>query len=143
MMYQVEQSLKHVCGMLQRLESKSLSKLDAVVTWMYNTALHLEKSEAGLRSTTVMVPASSTTNHAEMSLPQLIFVVNETSSPDQSSAAEFATQNVHRPRQMRLGFVIGVMAAAMTSTGTPLGIGPMWADRLELVQPLPRGLILK
>ncbi len=38
MVYRVEQSLKHVCEVLQRLELKSLSKLDAVVTWMHNAA---------------------------------------------------------------------------------------------------------
>ncbi|MEB0981965.1 VasL domain-containing protein [Citrobacter portucalensis] len=140
MVYRVEQSLKHVCEVLQRLELKTLSKLDAVVTWMHNAALRLEKSEADSGSTAVMIPASGTTNHAETSLPQLVFVVNEASSPDQSSAAEFATQSVHRPRRMWLGFAIGVMATAVVSTGTFLGISPMWADRFELVQPLPRGL---
>ncbi|MDQ2232480.1 VasL domain-containing protein [Citrobacter portucalensis] len=140
MVYRVEQSLKHVCEVLQRLELKTLSKLDAVVTWMHNAALRLEKSEADSGSTAVMIPASGTTNHAETSLPQLVFVVNEASSPDQSSSAEFATQSVHRPRRMWLGFAIGVMATAVVSTGTFLGISPMWDDRFELVQPLPRGL---
>lgn len=140
MVYRVEQSLKHVCEVLQRLELKTLSKLDAVVTWMHNAALRLEKSEADSGSTAVMIPASGTTNHAETSLPQLVFVVNEASSPDQSSAAEFATQTVHRPRRMWLGFTIGVMVTAVVSTGAFLGISPMWADRFELVQPLPRGL---
>lgn len=42
--YRVEQSLKHACAVLQRLELKALSKLEAIVTWMHNAALRLEKS---------------------------------------------------------------------------------------------------
>ncbi|MEG1787559.1 MAG: ImpA domain-containing protein, partial [Citrobacter sp.] len=45
MVYRVEQSLKQACEVLQRLELKTLSKLETVVAWMHNAALRLEKSE--------------------------------------------------------------------------------------------------
>lgn len=44
--YRVEQSLKHGCEVLQKLELKTLSKLETVAAWMHNAALRLEKAEA-------------------------------------------------------------------------------------------------
>lgn len=140
MVYRVEQSLKHVCEVLQRLELKTLSKLDAVVTWMHNAALRLEKSEADSGASVVMIPASGTNNHVETSLPQLVFVVNEASSPDQSSAAEFATQIEGGPRRMWQGFALGFMVAAVASAGAFLGTSHMRADGYALIKPLPQVL---
>lgn len=140
MVYRVEQSLKHVCEVLQRLELKALSKLEAVVTWMHNAALRLEKAEADSGAGAVMIPASGATINVETSLPQLVFVVNEPVSPEQSSATVFATQTGHGTRRMWLGFAIGAMVTACVTTGAFLGIMHMRADGYELVKPLPQML---
>ena len=95
MVYRVEQSLKHACEVLQRLELKALSKLEAVVTWMHNAALRLEKAEADSGAGAVMIPASGATINVETSVPQLVFVVNEPVPSEQSSATVFATQTAH------------------------------------------------
>jgi len=136
--YRVEQSLKHACEVLQRLELKALSKLEAVVTWMHNAALRLEKSEPDSGSAVVMIPASGATNNVVTSLPQLVFVVNEPASSGQSSAAVLATKIDHGTRRIWLGFAIGVMVTAVVSTGAFLAINPMRADGYELVKPLPQ-----
>ena len=133
-MYRVEQSLKHACAVLQRLELKALSKLEVIVTWMHNAALRLEKSAV------VMIPAPGATNNVATSLPQLVFVVNEPASSGQSSTAVLATKIDHGTRRMWLGFAIGVMVTAVVSTGAFLGINPMRADGYELVKPLPQVL---
>ena len=138
MVYRVEQSLKQTCEVLQRLELKALSKMEAIVTWMHNAALRLEKSEADSGSAVVMIPASDSACNAETALPQLIFVVNEPVSPGQPSATVFATQTEHGIRRMWLGFAIGVMVAMVVSTGAFLGITHMRADGYELVKPLPQ-----
>ena len=138
--YRVEQRLKHACEVLQRLELKALSKLEVVVTWMHNAALRLEKSEADSGSAVLMIPASGSTNNAEIALPQLIFVVNEPASSGQSSTAVFATQTDHGTRRMWLGFVIGVMVTALVSSGAYLGITHMRSDEYALIKPLPQVL---
>ncbi|HCJ6376235.1 VasL domain-containing protein [Citrobacter sp. RHBSTW-00671] len=140
MVYRVEQSLKHVCEVLQRLELKALSKLEAVVTWMRNAALRLEKAEADSGAAAVMIPASGATINVDTSLPQLVFVVNKPVSPEQSGATVFATQNEQGTRRMWLGFAVGVMVTAVVSTGAFLGITHMRTDGYELVKPLPQRL---
>ncbi|WP_213239545.1 VasL domain-containing protein [Citrobacter braakii] len=138
--YRVEQSLKHACAVLQRLELKALSKLEAIVTWMHNAALRLEKSDPDSGSAVVMIPAPGATNNVATSLPQLVFVVNEPASSGQSSTAVLATKIDHGTRRMWLGFAIGVMVTAVVSTGAFLGINHMRADGYELVKPLPQVL---
>lgn len=138
--YRVEQSLKHACAVLQRLELKALSKMEAVVTWMHNAALRLEKSEADSGSAVVIIPASGTTNNVETSSPQLVFVVNEPASPGQSSAAVFTTQIEGGTRRMWLGFAIGFIVAAAASAGAFLGTSHMRADGYDLIKPLPQVL---
>ena len=86
------------------------------------------------------LPASGATINVETSVPQLVFVVNEPVSSEQSSATVFATQTVHGTRRMWLGFAIGVMVTAVVSTGAFLGITHMCADGYELVKPLPQML---
>ena len=140
MVYRVEQSLKHTCEVLQRLELKTLSKLEAVVTWMHNAALRLEKAEADSGAAAVMIPASGAAINVETSLPQLVFVVNEPVSSEHSRATVFATQNEQGTRRMWLGFAVGVMVTAVVTTGTFLGITHMHADGYELVKPLPQML---
>lgn len=53
---------------------------------MHNAALRLEKAEADSGAGAVMIPASGATINVETSVPQLIFVVNEPVSSEQSSA---------------------------------------------------------
>lgn len=150
MVYRVEQSLKQACEVLQRLELKTLSKLETVVAWMHNAALRLEKSETESGSTLVMASASAHGDRPEMrsiavanattSLPQLVFVVNETASSGQMNTAGFATHPVPGRRQMLQGLAIGMLFTAAISAGIFFAVNPMLASQYEVVQPLPIAL---
>ena len=150
MVYRVEQSLKQACEVLQRLELKALSKLETVVAWMHNAVLRLETSEAESGAAVVMASASTSGEHKEMravtvnnistSLPQLVFVVNETAPSEQVNTAGFTTHVSSGRRQLWQGFATGVLFAAVVSVGIVWGINAMQASQYDVVQPLPMSL---
>lgn len=143
--YRVEQSLKHGCEVLQKLELKTLSKLETVAAWMHNAALRLEKAEAENGTMEGMISASGSDAHSGIhpvtvspgpdALPPLVFVVREPVSPAQAATGLPANAQPVRNR-MWPGFAAGVVLTALVSAGVMWGMQRASPEK-TLVQPLP------
>ncbi|EEC0295741.1 ImpA domain-containing protein [Salmonella enterica subsp. enterica] len=144
--YRVEQSLKHSCDVLQRLELKTLSKLETVAAWMHNAALRLEKAEAENGTVLSILPASGSDTPSGVypvtaagpdALPPLVFVVKEPTVPPRAGQPSVPVSPVRH--RMWQGFVAGVALTAAVSAGVMWAISRPSAEQ-RFIQPLPSAL---
>lgn len=63
--YRLEQQLRHLCDLLQRLELRQVSKLDALLHWMHAAVVRLESAKEAHHS----APAASLIHHAASPVP--------------------------------------------------------------------------
>jgi len=137
LVYRSEQSLKHSCEVLQRLELKTLSKLEVVAVWLHNAALRLEKAETEIGLTVGSAPGHPVTiNSEEAARSQLIFVVKEAVIQERRNIADKPTLK-QRKYRMWQALATGTFLGVLVCIGVMWGITHFSPPDKVLVQPLP------
>lgn len=117
--YRLEQQLRHLCDLLQRLELRQMSKLDALLHWMHAAVVRLESAkEAHLPA-----PAESLSHHAAHPVPDYAGQPYSHNDPVVLVVRDDGTQRItqtsllkrHR-RGVWAGFAGGVVATLMVTS---------------------------
>lgn len=130
--YRLEQQFRHLCDLLQRLELRQVSKMDALLHWMHAAVVRLENA----KDAPLPAPAESTYQHTASPLPGSAAPLYGDSDPVVLVVRDDGTQRItqtsilkrHR-RGVWAGFGGGV-AATLLFTAIGTWIWQQWHDRL-------------
>lgn len=116
--YRLEQQLRHLCDLLQRLDLRQVSKFDALLHWMHAAVVRLENA----KETPLPAPAE-TSSYMASTLPESAGRTWGDSEPvvlvvrDEGTQRIAQTSIVKRYRRgVWMGFTAGMMSAALVTT---------------------------
>lgn len=117
--YRLEQQLRHLCDLLQRLELRQVSKMDALLHWMHAAVVRLENA----KDSSLPPPVESSYLHTSRAIPESIGQSYGNSEPVVLVVRDDGTQHItqtsvlkrHR-RGVWTGFAGGV-AVTLLLTG--------------------------
>ena len=114
--YRLEQQLRHLCDLLQRLDLRQVSKLDALLHWMHAAVVRLEgakeahlpaQAETLSRHTVSLVPDSA--SYAYDSSDPVVLVVRDDGTPRITPTSILKRHH----RGIWAGFAVGVVATML------------------------------
>ncbi|WP_047607022.1 VasL domain-containing protein [Rahnella aquatilis] len=115
--YQAEKLINALCEVLQRLELKHVSQLEALSSFMHGAAVRLENMHAA-SDTTIVLPAAATENTekrwATQAREQWVYVAQ--AEPAESQVTIAPPAPVKHPVQWK-GFIAGIMATLLAGGG--------------------------
>ena len=122
--YRLEQQLRHLCDLLQRLDLRQVSKLDALLHWMHAAVVRLESAKEAHHP----APAASLTHHAASPVSDGLGASYGHVDPVVLVVRDDGTQRItqtsilkrHR-RGIWAGFAGGVVATLLLTTLSTLG----------------------
>ncbi|MGV0087138.1 VasL domain-containing protein (plasmid) [Rahnella aceris] len=142
--YQAEKLIASLCNVLQRLELKHVSQLEALTSFMHGTAVRLENMHATSDAAIVLPAAAAEKAEKEWTAQpgeQWVYVAQSGPAEPQVIAPP---SPVKRPVQWK-GFIAGIVVTALAGTGFKAGIDafyhPQTAEQLMATLPvLPKSL---
>lgn len=117
--YQAEKLLTSLCHVLQRLELKHASQLDALVTFMHGAAVRLENMHANTDASVVLPAAVAQTEASRTDEPreQWVYVAQDAPTAPQITLASPAKRTLQWK-----GFIAGVVITVLAGSGISAGI---------------------
>ncbi|MCE1608875.1 VasL domain-containing protein [Enterobacter ludwigii] len=114
--YRLEQQLRHLCDLLQRLELRQVSKMDALLHWMHAAVVRLENA----KDSSLPPPVESSYLHTSRAIPESLGKSYGNSEPVVLVVRDDGTQHItqtsvlkrHR-RGVWTGFAGGVAATLL------------------------------
>ncbi|MFD3247172.1 VasL domain-containing protein [Rahnella aquatilis] len=120
--YQAEKLINALCEVLQRLELKHVSQLEALSSFMHGAAVRLENMHAA-SDTTIVLPAAATENTekrwATQAREQWVYVAQ--AEPAEPQVTITPPAPVKHPVQWK-GFIAGIMATLLAGGGVSAAI---------------------
>ncbi|WP_193161828.1 VasL domain-containing protein [Enterobacter ludwigii] len=114
--YRLEQQFRHLCDLLQRLELRQVSKMDALLHWMHAAVVRLENA----KDTPLPAPVESSYHHTASPVPDHIAQPYGDSDPVVLVVRDDGTQRItqtsilkHHRRGVWSGFAGGVAASLL------------------------------